>query len=291
MLITIGIPVWNGERFLEEAVRSALAQTHSDLEVLISDNGSTDRTPELCARLAAQDARVRVLRSESNLGAAANFNGLVHEARGEFFWWLPHDDRLRPEAVSSCLRVLTEHPEVLSCHPRTQAIDAEGQPITARSRSVDLRSPSPALRLGRFLIKHSKCDGVLGLHRLAGLRETGLIRPYRGGDEVLYAELALRGPVWEHREALFERRVHEGSSLAQGKAADEVTAWFDPAAQIEIRDVGRFLRARFLETITSLELAPAQSALARLEVWRWWCVRGLRIRRKMLRDAWRRMGA
>jgi hypothetical protein len=55
--------------------------------------------------------------------------------------------------------------------------------------------------------------------------------------------------------------------------------------------VGRFLRARFLETITSLELAPAQSALARLEVWRWWCVRGLRIRRKMLRDAWRRMGA
>lgn len=285
MLVTLGIPVRNGERFLEEALRSACEQTHEELEILVSDNGSTDGTLTICERFAAADPRVRILREDTNRGAAANFNKLVREARGEAFWWLPHDDRLLPRAVEVCVEVLRAHPEVLSCHPRSLQIDGAGSPIGSRDRVVDLRAPSPAARLGRFLLHHSRCDGVLGLHRRAELLQSGLIRGYRGGDEVLYAELALRGPMWELPEALFERRVHDSSSLAQARGVDEVTAWFDPEAQIEIKDVGIFLRQRFLETIGAVPLRPSQRALACLQVWRWWCVRGLRLWRKRLKGA------
>lgn len=282
MLVTLGIPVRNGERFLAEALGSACAQTHQDLEILVSDNGSTDETVAICEQFAAADPRVRILREAENRGAAANFNKLVREARGEAFWWLPHDDRLLPRAVEVCVEVLRRNPGVLSCHPRSRQINEAGIVIGSRDRVVDLRSPSPARRLGHFLVHHSRCDGVLGLHRRAELLRSGLIRGYRGGDEVLYAELALRGPIWEIPEALFERRVHQNSSLAQAGGPDAVTAWFDPDAQIEIRDVGAFLRSRFIQTIDDLPMHPSQRLLARFQVWRWWCLRGLRLLKKRL---------
>lgn len=282
MLVTIGIPVRNGERFLADALESACAQTHEELEILVSDNGSTDGTIEICERFAAADPRVRVLREEENRGAAANFNKLAREARGEAFWWLPHDDRLLPRAVETCVEILRGNPEVLSCHPRSRQIDVAGNLIGSRDRVVDLRSPSPSRRLGRLLVNHSRCDGVLGLHRREELLRSGLIRGYRGGDEILYAELALRGPIWEVAEPLFERRVHEESSLVQAEGVDAVTAWFDPHAQIEIKDVGAFLRSRFLKTINDLPMHPSQRLLARIQVWRWWLVRGARLLKRRL---------
>src|SRR5215831_17134423 len=97
---TIGIPVYNGEAYLEEAIRSALAQTADDLEVVISDNASTDRTAEICNDYAQQDSRVRYFRNPRNLGAAPNYNIVLANARGRYFKWLAHDDRISPSYVA-----------------------------------------------------------------------------------------------------------------------------------------------------------------------------------------------
>src|SRR5215469_10412951 len=87
-LVSVGVPVFNGEAFLEDAIRSALAQTLGDLELILCDNASSDRTAEICRDYAAHDPRVRCFRNPHNLGAAANYNLVFSHARGRYFKWL-----------------------------------------------------------------------------------------------------------------------------------------------------------------------------------------------------------
>src|SRR5919112_5909956 len=100
--VTIGLPVYNGERFLEQALDGLLAQTFTDFELIISDNASTDRTPEICQAYAARDSRIRYVRQPENIGAGPNHNILVPMARGEYFKWASHDDLYDPDLVAKC---------------------------------------------------------------------------------------------------------------------------------------------------------------------------------------------
>jgi glycosyltransferase involved in cell wall biosynthesis len=87
------LPVYNGARFLQEALDALLGQTWQDLELIISDNCSTDATREICERAAARDPRVRYMRQPENIGPTRNFAFVLQQARGEFFMWAAHDDR------------------------------------------------------------------------------------------------------------------------------------------------------------------------------------------------------
>ena len=101
--VSIGIAVFNGENFLESALRSILAQTFEDFELIISDNASTDRTADICEQYASQDGRVLYLRQPANLGAQPNYNLLVGQARGRYFKWAAHDDMLAPTFLERCV--------------------------------------------------------------------------------------------------------------------------------------------------------------------------------------------
>lgn len=90
--LSIGMPVYNGERFIREAMESLLAQSFADFELIISDNASTDATEFICRNYAAQDSRIRYVRQEENIGALQNFQFVLKEARGEFFMWAACDD-------------------------------------------------------------------------------------------------------------------------------------------------------------------------------------------------------
>jgi hypothetical protein len=114
-LLSIGVPVYNGERYLAEALESALAQDHPNLELLISDNASTDATPEICARFEG-DARVRYSRSPETTEPVANFARVLGMARGEYFTWLAHDDLLSSATYASALlERLEENPDAALC--------------------------------------------------------------------------------------------------------------------------------------------------------------------------------
>ncbi|MEO1346882.1 MAG: glycosyltransferase family A protein, partial [Pseudomonadota bacterium] len=104
--VTIGVPVYNGDAYLAEALDSILNQTFTDFEVIISDNASTDGTEQICRDYAARDDRVRYIRQEKNLGAAPNFNLLVPIARGEYFKWAASDDLIAPEFLNYCVEAL-----------------------------------------------------------------------------------------------------------------------------------------------------------------------------------------
>src|SRR3712207_3999522 len=118
--VSIGLPVYNGERYLALAIEAVLAQTYRDFELIISDNGSTDATSAICKAFAARDPRVRYYRYEENRGAAWNFNNTARLARGRYFKWQCYDDLLEPEMIQACLDVLEREPEVAVCCTRTR---------------------------------------------------------------------------------------------------------------------------------------------------------------------------
>lgn len=109
-LVSIGIPTYNREKLLGRSIQSALNQSYTNIEVLISDNASTDSTQLICEAYCRQDSRVSYERLPRNLGATANFSAVLERAKGEFFMWLGDDDWMDEEYVSTCVRELMHDP-------------------------------------------------------------------------------------------------------------------------------------------------------------------------------------
>ena len=86
------MPVYNGEKYIREALDSLLEQTFTDFELVISDNASTDGTEGICREYAVKDARIRYVRQPENRGWQFNFKFVLDEARGEYFMWMAYDD-------------------------------------------------------------------------------------------------------------------------------------------------------------------------------------------------------
>ncbi len=128
-LVSVGMPVFNGEAFLEDAIRSVLSQTLGDLELILCDNASSDRTAEICRDYEAREPRVRYFRNPRNLGAAANYNLAFSHARGRYFKWLAHDDRMLPSFLAKTSRVLEERADAVLCNSVISYIDSGGKQI------------------------------------------------------------------------------------------------------------------------------------------------------------------
>ena len=212
--ISIGLPVFNGENYLEEALQSLLAQTFTDFELIISDNASTDRTPAICEAYAARDRRIRYYRNPTNVGAGPNFNRTVALARGVYFKWAAHDDLLTPDYLEKCVAILDQDPTIVLCHSYTKEISGVGELITIHG--AELPHANSTKRHARFadliLIEHP-CYDVFGLLRIDVLRKTPLIASYIGSDRVLLAELALHGRFHQIPETLFIARSHPQQSV------------------------------------------------------------------------------
>jgi len=130
--VSIGLPVYNGDRFLRQAVESILNQTFGDFELIISDNASTDGTEEMCRGLAAQDPRVRYVRNARNIGGGRNANQVFELARASFFKWHPHDDYIAPEYLERCIEVLRRDPSVILCLSKVRVVGVEGEVLLHR---------------------------------------------------------------------------------------------------------------------------------------------------------------
>ncbi|MGH9117810.1 MAG: glycosyltransferase family 2 protein [Acidimicrobiales bacterium] len=229
--ISIGLPVYNGERFLARAVQSILEQEYGDFELVISDNGSTDTTPEIGRHFAAHDDRVTYLRHETNRGAAWNFNHVVAVTSGPLFKWAAHDDELRPAWLGRCVAALAEAPTAALAYTRRVKIDADGNLVkVTRSRPKAFLNPAagPAERFTDVLARTTSCIESFGLIRRATLGRTRLLQRYPASDRILLAELALLGHFAEVPEELFLHREHEDRSIRRYRTASASAAWFEP---------------------------------------------------------------
>lgn len=227
--VTIGMPVYNGENYLEEAIDSILAQTYTDFELVISDNASTDRTEEICCAYVARDNRVRYVRNKTNLGASKNYNALVNLARGEYFKWSAHDDLCAPEFLEKCVEVLDRDESIVLTYPRTRVIDQDGNVINEPSAKPDLASPRPHKRFFECVCKFHPQVAVFGLIRLDVLKKTRLIDSFSSSDRTLLGELVLRGRFHEIPEFLFFKREHPQAHWKVYPTRQARQAWYDPA--------------------------------------------------------------
>jgi len=233
--ISIGLPVYNGEKYIGQALDSILAQSYTDFEVIISDNASTDRTQEICQAYAAKDGRIRYHRSTQNLGAAPNFNRVFELACGEYFKWAAHDDVMAPEFLSKCVEVLDQNREVVLCFPKSRIMDQNGKFLGVHPFKAEATSPEPHIRFRNLALNPDTAFQVFGLMRADVARKTALIGNYPASDLVFLAELALHGPFYEVPEPLFFPRYHpEQSTKRDLRAERDRIVWFDTSLKGKI---------------------------------------------------------
>jgi glycosyltransferase involved in cell wall biosynthesis len=212
--VSIGVPVYNGARYLAVALDALLAQTYEDFEIVICDNASTDATEEISREYAARDGRVRYHRNPGNIGAARNFVRVFELARGEYFRWASADDLSGPEFLERCVAVLDQHADVVQAYPRTMLIDADGTAYQEYDDNLHVVDERPSDRYIRVTRQLGLCNAIYGLMRADALRLTAVHGAYIGSDIPLQAEVALYGKIWEVPEPLFYRRMHPEAQSA-----------------------------------------------------------------------------
>jgi glycosyltransferase involved in cell wall biosynthesis len=234
--VSVGLPIYNGERFIPGVVNSILAQSFSDIELLISDNASTDRTGELCREYAARDQRVRYFRNTQNVGLINNHNLLVGHARGEFFMWIGADDALDKDYLTRCLDLLNRNPEAILCFAESCNVDASGRPIAREPHpkriplsQLKTGDPDPVVRYRSIIGLHHECSPLYGLVRLNQMKQTRLQGKYADADRVYLAELAVRGRFLMIQDALFFHGEHGQRSVYAYPTRQARTVLMDPS--------------------------------------------------------------
>jgi glycosyltransferase involved in cell wall biosynthesis len=211
-LVSVGIPVYNGERFLPECLDALRGQVYTEIELIISDNASTDRTEEICRDYASQDKRIRYFRNETNLGVYKNFNRVFQLSTGEYFKWASADDVCDRDLVARCLDILQHDAATVLAYPKTRFIDETGKLLDVTDPGWNLQSDLPQDRFRYVLFAGHWTNVIYGVVRSNILAKTRLFPIYNSGDYRLLGELSLTGKFVETPDSLLSRRVHKNAS-------------------------------------------------------------------------------
>jgi glycosyltransferase involved in cell wall biosynthesis len=232
--VSIGLPVYNGERYLTEALDSILAQDFEDFELILSDNASTDATQDICEAYARRDRRIAYSRLPENLGAARNFNRVFHMSTGEFFKWAAYDDRIHPTFLGRCVdafEAFETPPGVI--YPKAELIDQDGLPLGLHDSRMYANSAHSFVRAFQAIQgMGAVANAVHGVFHRSTLEKTRLIGAFFAADRVVLLETALLGRVIQlEGEPLLQRRVHPGISTRAHVSHRDRLHWYDPQAR------------------------------------------------------------
>lgn len=189
-LVTVAIPTYNRADGLERALASVRQLDYPALDIVVSDNASTDGTAELCKHIAAEDPRVRVVRHPENRGLPGNFAACLEQARGEYFMWLADDDRLAPDYLSVCVEMLETQADLVLAGGLAEFPEKPDH----RHNLIVLDQEDPFARVSQFLWNGRDNSIFYGLYRTALIRQIGL-RSGVAGDWLTVAGMAAFGKV------------------------------------------------------------------------------------------------
>lgn len=226
--VSIGMPVFNGERYLEDTLNSVLNQTYTDFVIYITDNASTDGTEEICKKYAAKDSRIVYKRYSVNVGAAKNYERCFKPANSEYFRWQNADDPIEPRLIEKCIKVLDRYPDVVLAYGKTNIIDGESKFVKEYDDNLELLQDHPSRRFIKCLEKIRFQNLMYGLIRREQLSKTARMKAYVSADINLIAELTLYGKFFEIKEHLFNCRRHEECSSWNMKDKEKLRNFWDP---------------------------------------------------------------
>lgn len=267
-LVSICLPVRNGADRLEGVVRSVLAQKHGNLELVVSDNASTDGTEALCRDLARSDPRIVYHRQPENIGMLNNFIAAMRLSRGTFFRWVGDDDWLAPTCVSRCLDVFAADDRLILVTVQVAFAGADGTTRAVPYHRTELSSDDPVDRFAEMLRllneSYLLLDPLYGLMRrsaVAAIPRRNMLRE----DQVFAAKMALAGP-WGHVNEVLARRGWRDETRTGLARRLGVPAWNARVATL--------LQCReLLRWIAEADLDPAQRRRARAAVARLYLAR------------------
>lgn len=266
--LSVGLPVYNGEKYLEESLDALLGQSYEDFELIISDNASTDGTADICRAYGKRNSRVRYFRQPRNIGSTPNHHFAFKQARGEFFKWAAADDLYARDLLQRCVAALDEHPDVVLAHCWTAAIDSSGNVIQALDYPLATDSPSAPVRFRAMLLGSGdedygliRADDQYGIMRADVLRKVPPQGSYYHSDRTLMTEVALHGPFYQVPEWLYFRRDH---SDRPQHATPTVRGWcanLDPRRANRLRHPTVRLVAEFVGAyVAAIRRAPLSAA-------------------------------
>ncbi|MBD8880541.1 glycosyltransferase family 2 protein [Rhodanobacter sp. 7MK24] len=140
--VAIGMPVFNGEKTLADAIESVAQQTYGNFTLIISDNASTDATPKICQAMARHDSRIIYIRQESNIGAEANFDYVLRAAECEYFMWAAADDVRSPDFLALCVDFLDHNSDYIGATCPTRFTGSQPDPVAMGDRTLDDDDPN-----------------------------------------------------------------------------------------------------------------------------------------------------
>jgi glycosyltransferase involved in cell wall biosynthesis len=256
-LVSIGLPVRNGEAFLEEALRSALEQSYHNLEIIVSDNASKDRTREIVQDTMLGDSRIRYLRQAENVGAIPNYNNTLNAARGQYFKWLAHDDKCDSLFVSNGVAFLEAHPDVVLVYGRIHYLYEDGHLEDRQSKQLEIRGETHIRRVHEFLRVAQSSDDlywqIFGLVRTDKLKAIGGLGRFVASDQIALLDLCRYGEMRELDQSRYVRRVHADASTVKERSMLERLLWYDSEAKPRVVLPKVELAGRYISSVRSVE--------------------------------------
>jgi glycosyltransferase involved in cell wall biosynthesis len=265
--VSVGLAVYNGERYLAASIECILKQTFEDFELIICDNDSSDRTEEICRDYAARDARVRYFRNPQNIGGVRNENRTMFLARGEFFKLAAHDDLMSENYLEVSVAALDDNPDVELVTPGVVVIDDQGNELPTAA-PVAGTEPTPARRIRALVDRRYMCEATYGVARTSALRA---IRPqanFLHSDRIVLCELATRAPFLHEPAAVFYRRLHAGNVFQDWRGR---MSWFQPELKRSgsIRLPHWHLLGGYAAMVIRADLSLEERLRCELEIARW----------------------
>ena len=284
-LVSIGLPTYNRAASLRRAISSALAQDYESIELVISDDASSDDTQILCEEIRAQDCRARYLRQRTNCGLTVNFQEVLRQSRGEFFMWLADDDWLDTSYVSECVKYLESHRDYVLVAGTAGFFSRDGR-LLAQGECINLDEEEGPARVAHYywvVDTNSVMYGVMRRDKVADIEHVNTL----GGDWLIVGAMALRGKIKTLEHVSINRTAHGVSK----SIASIVSTLHLPAIQerlpytsisLSILKYVGFSASTFrnLGALNRLRLGcrAAATVFRRYVLWRWWARQARRIR-------------
>ncbi|HET7233288.1 MAG TPA: glycosyltransferase family 2 protein [Longimicrobium sp.] len=254
--LTIGLPVYNGERLLPAALEALLGQTFTDFELLLSDNVSTDATREICEAAAARDPRVRYVRQPEPLPVVDHFRWVLREARSERFMWAADDDLREPGQLGALMGAMDRNPRAVLASSYFDVIGGDGLPARDIRTGWEQVFRGPRLaQMARMIVLDEvgshKAVHIYGLARrdalVRAVHAVSQVPPRSGWDVCALLHLLGQGDVEIVPQTLFHYRVHAGRADTAGSVAAEAPVRFLASrVRAVAADLGRY-RAAYLQ--------------------------------------------
>ena len=227
--VCVGLPVYNGGRLLSQAIESILSQDFENIQLIISDNCSTDNTEEICLKYQKMDKRIRYHRFEENLGMLLNFKNVLGLSSAPYFMWTSHDDLHERTFITKCLERLESDPSIALVYPRSKVLDNNSKFLGVADDHVNADQDSGEERFRHLIWEIGMCNMVYGLYRTNIIKEVRAWDETLFGDNLILAEIALLlGKIVQIDDLLFVRRLTRNYNYkSHDERYDQLMSEFD----------------------------------------------------------------